>query len=109
SSGLACNALARSFFRLLRQVLISAERVEESRRPRATPDRAARGACSAVRMGATQEIPEHPASSIWPGTIGTNHRKNGRFSSQMDFTWTPEQDAYRMDVRRWLEENRPQA
>ena len=27
----------------------------------------------------------------------------------MDFTWTPEQDAYRMDVRRWLEENRPQA
>jgi len=35
--------------------------------------------------------------------------KNGRFSSQMDFTWTPEQDAYRMDVRRWLEENRPQA
>ncbi len=27
----------------------------------------------------------------------------------MDFTWTPEQDAYRMDVRRWLEENRPQS
>src|ERR1700733_819689 len=27
----------------------------------------------------------------------------------MDFTWTREQDAYRMDVRRWLEENRPQA
>src|SRR6267143_832285 len=27
----------------------------------------------------------------------------------MDFTWTPEQDAYRMDVRRWLEANRPQA
>src|SRR6266481_3084891 len=27
----------------------------------------------------------------------------------MDFTWTPEQDAYRMEVRRWLEANRPQA
>ena len=27
----------------------------------------------------------------------------------MDFTWTPEQDAYRMEVRRWLEENRPQS
>ena len=27
----------------------------------------------------------------------------------MDFTWSPEQDAYRMDVRRWLEENRPQS
>src|ERR1035437_6591118 len=27
----------------------------------------------------------------------------------MDFTWTPEQDAYRMDVRRLLEENRPQS
>jgi len=27
----------------------------------------------------------------------------------MDFTWTPEQDAYRMDVRRWLEANRPPA
>src|SRR5208282_4606314 len=27
----------------------------------------------------------------------------------MDFTWTPEQDAYRIDVRRWLEENRPQS
>jgi alkylation response protein AidB-like acyl-CoA dehydrogenase len=27
----------------------------------------------------------------------------------MDFTWTPEQDAYRLEVRRWLEENRPQS
>src|SRR5271156_4247060 len=27
----------------------------------------------------------------------------------MDFTWTAEQDAYRMDVRKWLEANRPPA
>ena len=27
----------------------------------------------------------------------------------MDFTWSAEQDAYRMDVRRWLEDNRPQS
>ena len=27
----------------------------------------------------------------------------------MDFTWTPEQDAYRMEVRNWLEANRPQS
>ncbi|MFZ0679644.1 acyl-CoA dehydrogenase family protein, partial [Candidatus Binatus sp.] len=27
----------------------------------------------------------------------------------MDFTWSAEQDAYRMDVRKWLEANRPQS
>src|SRR5713101_4709231 len=27
----------------------------------------------------------------------------------MDFTWSPEQDAYRLEVRHWLEENRPQS
>jgi alkylation response protein AidB-like acyl-CoA dehydrogenase len=25
----------------------------------------------------------------------------------MDFNWTPEQEAYRMEVRKWLEENKP--
>src|ERR1700693_5930942 len=27
----------------------------------------------------------------------------------MDFTWSAEQDAYRMDVRKWLQPNRPQS
>ena len=27
----------------------------------------------------------------------------------MDFTWSHEQEAYRMEVRKWLEANRPQS